>query len=94
MLSHLLSSSTPFDRRIGSHTSINPNNMVLKLLHNYVVRQWSNRAVYDQFFDSLSYSAHSRMGEPLELLFRRSFRRQIDSYRLMIEAESTKSDVS
>ena len=50
--------------------------------------------MYDQFFDSLSNSAHSRMGEPLELLFRRSFRRQIDSYRLMIEAESTKSDVS
>jgi hypothetical protein len=94
MLSHLLSSSTPFDRRIASHTSINPNNLVLKLLHNYVVRQWSNRAVYDQFFDSLSNSAHPRMGELLELLFRRSSRRQIECYRLMIEAESTKSDVS
>jgi len=81
-------------RRIASHTSINPNNLVLKLLHNYVVRQWSNRAVYDQFFDSLSNSAHPRMGELLELLYRRSSRRQIDSYRLMVEAESTKSDVS
>lgn len=94
MLGHLLSSSTSFDRGIGSHTIINPNNLVLKLLHNYVVRQWSNRAVYDQFFDSLSNSAHPRMGELLELLYRRSSRRQIHSYHLMIEAESTKSDVS
>lgn len=86
--------TTPLDRRIGSHTNINPNNLVLKLLHNYFIRQWSDRAVYDQFVDSLSDRAHPRMGELLDLLKRRSSTRRICSYRLMIEAESTKSDES
>ena len=96
MLNHpiLSSSSTPLDRRIGNHTNINPNNLVLNLLHNYFIRPWSDRAVYDQFFDSLSDSLHPRMGELLELLNRCGSERQMHSYRLMVEAESTNSNVS
>jgi len=55
---------------MGSDINNNPNNfvLVLELLYEYRIRQWSDRAVYDQFFNSLSDSAHPRMGELLELL--------------------------